>query len=96
MAKAKKVTKKDLVEVVAAKVGTTKKDATEAVNVVFDEITKTLDKGGEVDVAGFGKFVVKKRAARTGVNPATGEKIKIAATKVPGFKAAKALKDAVK
>ena len=93
---AKKLTKKELVEVVAAKLEMTKKDATEVVSVVFDEMTNTLKKGGDVDIAGFGKFVVKKRSARSGVNPATGEKIKIAAAKVPGFKASKALKEAVK
>ena len=92
----KKLTNKDLVELVSANLECTKKDATEAVNVVFDEMCKALSKGAEVDVAGFGKFVVKKRSARTGINPATGEKIKIAAAKVPGFKPAKALKEAVK
>jgi len=92
----KKIAKKDLIEKVAAELGCTKKDATNAVGLVFDTIAATIAKGGEVDIAGFGKFSTKKRKARTGVNPATGEKIKIAATKVPGFKAAKALKDAVK
>lgn len=96
MATAKKITKKELVELVVAELGTTKKDATVAVNLVFDSLTKVLSKGGEADIAGFGKFIVKKRSARKGVNPATGEKIKIKAAKVPGFKAAKALKEAVK
>lgn len=91
-----KVTKKELVEVVAETIGCTKKDATTAVNALVEKVSKTLAKGGEVEVSGFGKFVVKKRKARTGINPSTGESIKIAASKVPGFKAAKALKEAVK
>ena len=91
-----KLAKKDLIEAVVAEIGCTKKDATAAVDALVDKTVKTLAKGGEVEISGFGKFVVKKRKARTGINPSTGEKIKIAATKVPGFKAAKALKDAVK
>lgn len=87
--------KKELIEAVADK-ACSKKEATELVNAVLDTIVAQLTKGKDVDLAGFGKFVVKKRKARTGVNPATGEKIKIAATKVPNFKAAKALKEAVK
>ena len=90
------MTKKELVEVIAEKTGATKKDATECLNTVLDTIVSSLKKGEDVDLAGFGKFQVKKRAARTGINPASGEKIKIAASKVPGFKAAKALKEAVK
>ena len=88
--------KKELVEVLAERTGATKKDATEYVNTVLEEIARELKKGKPVDLAGFGKFEVKKRAARTGVNPKTGEKIKIKASKVPSFKAAKALKEAVK
>ena len=78
-------TKKDLAEKVA-----------EAVNAVFAAISETLKDGGEVSVSGFGKFEVSERAARQGVNPATGEKIQIAASKAPKFKPAKALKEAVK
>lgn len=92
----KKITKKELVELVAETAGCTKKAAKDAVDACFAEVEKTLVKGGVVDLSGFGKFEVKKRKARTGINPATGEKIKIAATKVPAFKAAKALKEAVK
>ena len=91
-----KLTKKELVDLVAETTECTKKAAKDAVDAIFTEIEKTLVKGGVVDFSGFGKFETKKRKARTGVNPATGEKIKIAATKVPAFKAAKALKDAVK
>ncbi|MBR2670460.1 MAG: HU family DNA-binding protein [Solobacterium sp.] len=90
------VTKKTIAEALAEKQGMTKKAATEAVNFVFDEITKNLKKGGVADINGFGKFSVKKRAARTGINPLTKEKIKIKATKVPAFKASKTLKDTVK
>lgn len=88
--------KKALVEVVAEKLNITKKDATVAVDTVFEEITKSLADGGKVDISGFGKFEVKDRPARQGINPATKERITIAASKAPGFKAAKALKEAVK
>jgi DNA-binding protein HU-beta len=93
---AKILTKKVLAEEIAAKQGLTKKAATEVVNYVFEEATKTMKKGGVVDINGFGKFSVKKRAARTGINPRTKETIKIKATKVPVFKASKTLKDSVK
>lgn len=91
-----KITKKDLAELVATKVDCTKKDANEVVNAIFDEITKTIKKGDVADISGFGKFVLKQRKARTGINPATGAKIEIAASKAPGFRAAKALKEACK
>ncbi len=73
-----------------------KKQATEVVDAVFNTITKTLSKKEEVAIAGFGAFKVAQRAARMGVNPKTGEKIQIAASIKPKFRAAKALKDAVK
>lgn len=73
-----------------------KKQATEAVEAVFDTITKALTRGEEVAIPGFGTFKVAKRAARMGVNPKTGEKIQIAASIKPKFRAAKALKEAVK
>jgi len=73
-----------------------KKDAAAAVDAVFDTITKTLSKGEEVAVAGFGTFKVVKRAARMGVNPKTGQKIQIAAAIKPKFRASKNLKEAVK
>ena len=88
--------KKALVEVVAEKLEMTKKDATVAVDTVFEEITKTLADCGKVDLSGFGKFEVAERPARMGINPATKEPLPIAASKAPKFKAAKALKDAVK
>lgn len=73
----------------------TKKKAQEIVDSVFDIITKTLGRGEEVAIPGFGTFRVVKRAARTGVNPKTGEKIQIAASTKPKFRAAKQLKEAV-
>ncbi|OCN04235.1 diphthine synthase [Erysipelotrichaceae bacterium MTC7] len=88
--------KKALAETLAETIGITKKDATTAVETVFAEITKTVAEGGKVDISGFGKFEVVERAARQGVNPATGEKLTIAASKAPKFKASKALKEAVK
>ncbi|MBQ6493855.1 MAG: HU family DNA-binding protein [Erysipelotrichaceae bacterium] len=88
-----KVTKKDLAEVLVEKYGYTKKEANEVVSTVFDEITANLSKGVTTDISGFGKFVVKTRKERTGINPATGQKITISASKAPAFKAAKALKD---
>lgn len=91
-----KITKKDLAELVASKVNCTKKDANEVVNAIFDEITNTIKKGDVADISGFGKFVLKERKARTGINPSTGAKIEIKASKAPGFRAAKALKEAVK
>lgn len=90
------VNKKDLAEKLAAEYSLSKKDATAYVQYVFDEVADTLKAGGVVDVYGFGKFSLAERAARTGLNPATGEKIKIAASKSVKFKASKALKDAVK
>ena len=73
-----------------------KKQAITAVDALFDTITKTIAKGDEVAIAGFGVFKTVKRAARMGVNPKTGEKIQIAASTKPKFRAAKALKEAVK
>lgn len=73
-----------------------KTHATAAVDAVFDTISKSLSRGEEVAVPGFGVFRVAKRAAREGINPKTGEKIHIAASIKPKFRAAKALKEAVK
>ena len=94
----KKVTlnKKLLTEKVADATKLNKKESKEVLDLIFAEMTKSLKKGNPVEISGFGKFEVKKRKARKGINPATKEAIKIPATKVPGFKAAKALKDAVK
>jgi len=92
---AKAMSKDDLVEAVA-KGCCSKKEAADAVNAMLDTITKALTKGEKITLTGFGTFSVSKRAARMGVNPRTGEKIKIAARTVPKFKAGKALKEAVK
>lgn len=87
--------KGELIEAVAGAAGLSRADATKAVDAVLDSVTRTLSGGGTVSLVGFGTFTVKSRAARTGRNPRTGEAIQIAASKVPGFKAGKALKDAV-
>lgn len=89
--------KAELIEAVQQEAGIeVKKQAVAAVEAVFENITKVLARGEEVAVSGFGTFKVMKRAARMGVNPKTGEKIQIAASIAPKFRAAKALKDAVK
>ena len=87
--------KTELIAAVAEKAGLTKKDAERALNAAIDAITASLAEGQKVQVAGLGSFEVKTREARTGRNPQTGETIQIAASKLPTFKAAKALKDAV-
>ena len=88
--------KAGLVDAVHAQLGTTKVQAEAVVDTVFDSILKTLKKGDEVAIAGIGKLSVKQRKAREARNPKTGETVKVPATKVPKFSAAKALKDAVK
>ena len=87
--------KNDLIDAVAERTGLAKSDAARAVEAVLGAITETLQKGDAVALSGFGSFVAKVRAARTGRNPRTGEAIQIAASNVPGFKAGKGLKDAV-
>jgi DNA-binding protein HU-beta len=87
--------KGELIDAVAAAAGLSRADATKAVDGTLDSITSALAGGGSVSLVGFGTFSVKSRAARMGRNPRTGEAIQIAASKVPGFKAGKALKDAV-
>lgn len=88
--------KTELVNVVAAKTGLSKKDADVAAKAVLDAVTEALAKGEKVQLVGFGTFEVKERAAKTARNPRTGETIEVAASKVPAFKAGQALKDAVK
>lgn len=88
--------KKDLVEVVADKTGLTKRAAGDAVDAVLDTIASALRSGDSVLLTGFGKFEVRSRAARTGINPKTMERIQLPSTRVPAFKAGKALKQAVK
>jgi DNA-binding protein HU-beta len=87
--------KTDLINEVA-KVTCSKKEADDAVNATFAAIQKALKKGDDVTLVGFGTFKVSKRKARVGRNPQTGAALKIAAKKVPVFKAGKGLKDAVK
>ena len=87
--------KTELVAVVAEKSGITKKDAERVVSATFETITAQMMKGEKVQISGFGTFEVKDREARIGRNPHTKEAIEIPATKVPGFKASKTLKDAV-
>ena len=93
---AETLNKKSIAELVAEKHNLTKKEAAEIIDLVFDTVSGTLKDGGRVDISGFGKFEVKTRAARTGINPQTKETIKIPASQVPGFKAAKNLKELVK
>jgi DNA-binding protein HU-beta len=89
------VNKNDLVDAVAERTGLAKSDAARAVEAVLGSVTESLQKGDQVALSGFGTFVVKARAARTGRNPRTGEAIAIPASRVPAFKAGKALKDAL-
>jgi DNA-binding protein HU-beta len=88
--------KEGLVDAVQSAAGIeTKKQAAAAVDALFDAIVKTLGRGEEVAITGFGTFKVADRKARMGVNPKTGEKIQIAASKKPKFRAGKLLKEAV-
>ncbi|HLR79982.1 MAG TPA: HU family DNA-binding protein [Bacillota bacterium] len=88
--------KSDLVTAVAEKSELSKKDAAKAVDAVLESITDSLQEGEKVQLIGFGNFEVRERAARKGRNPQTGEEIEIPASKVPAFKAGKALREAVK
>ena len=87
--------KTELIAAVAEKTGLTKKDAERVINATVDTITASLVAGDKVQVSGFGGFEVKAREARVGRNPRTMETIQIPATRLPVFKASKALKDAV-
>ena len=87
--------KGDLVAAIAEGAGLTKKAAADALEAMLGAVTGELASGGSVTLTGFGTFKVAARAARMGVNPRTGESIKIAARKVPVFKAGKGLRDAV-
>lgn len=87
--------KSELISRVADSTGLTKKAASDAVESVFSAISDALANGEKVTLVGFGTFEVRQRAARRGVNPATGTAIEIPATKVPAFKAGKSLKEAV-
>ena len=88
--------KQGIADAVHAKIGGTKVQAEQAVDTMIDSVVNTLKGGDEVSIAGLGIFSVKARAARQARNPRTGETISVPAMKVPKFRAAKALKDAVK
>ena len=87
--------KTELVAAVAEKTGLTKKDAERVISTTIETITETLVKGEKVQISGFGNFEVKAREARVGRNPRTKETIQIPATRLPVFKASKALKDSI-
>lgn len=89
------MTKAELISAVAEKSGLTKKDSDKAVSAVMEAITDALVSGDKVSLVGFGTFEVKNRAARKGINPRTKEPMPIPASKLPAFKAGKALKEAV-
>ena len=90
------MTKNEFVDQVADKSGLGKGEAGKAVDAVLESLQEVLSRGGEVKFTGFGKFSVADRSARQGVNPQTGEKIQIAASRVPRFSAGSSLKSAVK
>ncbi|WP_295859588.1 HU family DNA-binding protein [uncultured Oscillibacter sp.] len=87
--------KADLINAVAAKTEVSKKETEAVITATLDAITAAMQQGDKVQLVGFGSFEVKKRAERIGRNPKTKEEIKIPASKIPAFKAGKALKDAV-
>lgn len=89
------MTKTELVEFIAEKADLTKADAGRALEAMMEGVTEGLKKEGKVTLVGFGTFTAKKREAREGRNPQTGETVKIAARMVPGFKAGSKLKDAL-
>ncbi len=90
------MTKQEFVDKIADKSQLNKRDAAKAVDAFIDTITETLRGGGDVSFTGFGKFSTSNRAARQGVNPRTGERVQIAASRVPKFSAGSQLKSAVK
>jgi DNA-binding protein HU-beta len=90
------VTKSELIDQVADRASLTKQDASKAIDALIDTVEDALRRGSEVAVSGFGKFHVSERGARAGVNPRTGERIQIAASRVPRFTAGSGLKSAVK
>ncbi len=89
------MTKTQLIDAIASKLGVSKKQAAAFVNAFIETVIKGVKKDGEVRIQGFGTFKVSKRSARDGVNPRTGEKIKIPAMKLPTFKAGSEFKKAV-
>ena len=87
--------KSELISAMAAESQMSKADAKKALDAFITSVTNAMKAGDKVSLVGFGTFAVKERAARTGINPRTGESVEIAASKAPAFKAGKALKDAV-
>ena len=87
--------KSELIDAIASGANLSKADATRALNAMTDAVTGAMAGGDSVQLTGFGSFVVRERAARTGRNPQTGATINIAASRVAAFKAGKALKDAI-
>jgi DNA-binding protein HU-beta len=87
--------KSELIDAIASKASLSKTDSAQALDAVISAVGEALKSGDTVTLVGFGTFSVKERAARTGRNPKTGVAIQIAASKVPGFKAGKGLKDIV-
>ena len=87
--------KTELIALTAEQTGMTKKDTERCINAAIDAITASMVKGEKVQLSGFGTFEIKERESRLGRNPRTNEEIEIPATRVPQFKASKALKDAV-
>lgn len=87
--------KSELIAAMADKAGLSKKDAEKALAAFIDSVSEELKAGKKVQLVGFGTYEIRERAARTGVNPRTGDQIKIAASKAPVFKAGKAFKDAI-
>ena len=90
------MTKSEFVDQVAARTGLSRKDAANAVDAALETIQDALQRGSEVTFSGFGKFHVAERGAREGTNPATGERIQIAASRVPRFSPGSALKKSIK
>ena len=88
--------KQDFIKAVAAEAGLSQDAVSKVLATMIDTVTGELKSGGEVNITGFGAFKISKRAARNGVNPRTGEKIKIAAMNSPVFRAGKTLKEAVR
>jgi DNA-binding protein HU-beta len=90
------MTKQEFVDKISAKANMSRRDAAKAVETVLETITETLGSGGEVSFPGFGKFSTRRRAARQGTNPRTGERVHIPAATVPRFSAGSQLKQAVR
>ncbi len=88
--------KTELVQAVSERAELSKKEASAAVDAVFDVISEALGKGEKVQLVGFGNFEIRERAARTGRNPQTGETIEIAASKIPAFRAGKTLREGIR